>query len=37
VAQLLALLSVERLAFGVQSPQTSVGAMRDGRYHLQIA
>jgi len=37
LAQLLALLFLEWREFGVQSPQTSVGAMSDGRHHLQIA
>lgn len=37
MAQLLALLFLECLAFGVQSPQTSVGPLSDGRYHPQIA
>jgi len=37
VAQWFALLFLEWRAFGVQSPQTSVGPMSDGRHHLQIA
>lgn len=37
VAQLLALLFLEWFAFGVQSPQTSVGPLSDARYHLHIA
>lgn len=37
VAQLLVRLVLEWLAFGIQSPQTSIGPLSDGRYHLQIA
>ena len=37
LAQLLALFFLEWHEFGVESPQTSVGPMSDGRYHLQIA